>query len=142
MHTSIYPLLSSNVKIVYGKKRTAIYNFDTKKVYFVSLELADFLEMCNGIEDLQELLNKFKKASSKRIQNFLKECKRKKIITLHNEQKNYCTSSEKRMKYPTVKYEEPRHVWLEITWKCTLKCRHCYCGFKSQGREELPRSKW
>ena len=105
---SVIEKIGDNAAYVTGAVRSAIYCFDTGKVYSLN-------------EHATSILTKYFQHSSPLIQSdkdFIEQVER----TIERKLDKHCSYS-----FPTVE-NELKFVWLELTQRCNFKCLHCYQG--------------
>lgn len=117
--------INRNVVFVQGKRRGAIYNFNTGKVYSLNKEA------CGIILKLISLESKFLEFEKNYINLLISEKLYEKNFLI----REYLPIISNKIEFKTV--------WLEITQACNLKCLHCYEGNEHfSSRSTLSLEKW
>lgn len=122
--------VNDNVVLVKGKKRGALYDLVSGKIYSLNDKAVYLLEgIIDGYSSAQ--LSKYLRISENAINKYL---------NLLKKEVGFDNISERKI---SIKYRDClEFVWLEITSKCNLKCKHCYLGDEAGNKRTITLKKW
>jgi radical SAM protein with 4Fe4S-binding SPASM domain len=130
----LYFQLHDHCKLVEGKARGAIYNFNTGKVHSINFQALKLISQCekNVLEEVFDMNSE----QGNRYLEFLD-----KLVKL--ELAAYYYHEPHRLPPPVINEAKLEFLWLELTSACNNKCLHCYATSGPSCHEaKVPHSTW
>ena len=130
----MYFQLHDHCKLVEGKRRGAIYNFQTGKVHSINFPAVELIKQCQ-----RNILEEIFAIDSEQGQNYLQFLD--KLVNL--ELAAYYYHEPRRLAPPTINEVKLEFFWLELTSVCNNKCLHCYATSGPNCQEaKVSHSQW
>lgn len=139
-----YYYLNANICIVNGAKYSAVYDFRTKKVYQINETSEKILQICDKETDERKIIEHLNREFNlteedcKYVSKFLEQLQNYGIISSLQSSKNATRHPIELMTPPNT----IGRLWLELTAKCNLKCKHCYANAGKEVSEPLLPAEW
>lgn len=131
--------LSPNIEIVKGSNKSAVYNFNNRKVLWTNKIGYDILQLINDKKDTDDIIKVISNQVSKSqpetrdiIEDFISKCINLEIISNVE-----CPNIE-----DVIIDNKLKEVWLEITSNCNLKCLHCYGSCGNINKKDIDLEHW
>jgi len=130
--------LADGIKIVYGIRKSAIYDLNSESVFSIDENGTNLLKQIELLIPLDSL-DLPTEVEYGSVKEFFLDLKRKGIGSFESKPRQRV--KENSQKQPTATLDT---LWLELTERCNLNCIHCYCGarLKHKKSKELSLSKW
>ncbi len=135
INPSLFPYILKN-KLIRRYESIELFDFETDDSYDLNEEAYSILQLINGSNSEEDIINRFPYEKQEQVKEALKEYYNLKIIEFSSEKKDENKSELFNSSIIPKKnlFNQPylRTLMVNITEKCNLRCDHCYVTDKHQ----------
>lgn len=135
INPSLFPYILKN-KLVRRYESIELFDFDTDDSYDLDEEAYSILQLINGSNSNEDIINRFPNKKQEEVKEALKEYYNLKVIEFSSEKKD---ENKSKLFNPSIipkknLFNQPhlRTLMVNIIEKCNLRCDHCYITDKNQ----------